>query len=152
LRLSHDVDESALRSGINQLGSSTQARNIAFLIEDRIELALSVGADGVHLSNASGYSAARRRLGSDGIIGATCTTRHDAIVVAEAGADYVAFGSFDEDAPTAATLALVEWWSPLMTVPCVVGPCATLDDRAALANAGADLVAVLPQLPSGGSA
>lgn len=91
---------------------------------------------------AVAYDEARRRLGPEMIVGVACATRDDAITVAENGADYVAFGDFDAAAPTAETLDLVQWWSALMTVPCVAAPGATPAARAALAGADADFVAL----------
>src|SRR5262249_62359195 len=98
------------------------------------------GADGVHLMRAAGYARARRHV-VDGIVGVGCASRDEAMNVAEAGADYVLFGDVDDAEPTAATLALVEWWSALMTVPCI-GAGGAARDHAAIAGAGADLVAV----------
>jgi thiamine-phosphate pyrophosphorylase len=136
--------DGAVRAAADRLRAAAHERDIALLIEDRVELAAALQVDGVHLAAASGYAAARRRLGADGIVGATCASRHDAMELAEAGADYVVFGDVDGPAPAAETRALVEWWSELMTVPCVAAPCATPADRAALAAIGADFVAVLP--------
>ncbi|MGH6960456.1 MAG: thiamine phosphate synthase, partial [Dongiaceae bacterium] len=74
-------------------------------------------ADGVHLSMAVGYDEARHRLGPDVIVGVACGTRDDAITVADGGADYVAFGDFDDPTPAAATIDLTAWWAEIMTVP-----------------------------------
>jgi len=102
----------------------------------------AVGADGVHLSMAVGYDEARRRLGPDMIVGVACGTRDDAVTVAEHGADYVAFGDFDDPSPTAATIKLTEWWGEIMTVPCVGAGCAGARDATRLAAAGADFIAI----------
>jgi thiamine-phosphate pyrophosphorylase len=76
------------------------------------------------------------------IVGVTCGTRDDAIDVAEHGADYVAFGEFDDPSPAAATLDLAAWWGEIMTVPCVGAGCASARDAARLAAAGADFIGV----------
>lgn len=67
-----------------------------FLINDDVDLAKKVKADGVHLGqNDMPLSEARKQLGSQAIIGITC---HDSLKLArkaeEEGADYVAFGRF----------------------------------------------------------
>jgi thiamine-phosphate pyrophosphorylase len=91
---------------------------------------------------AVAYDEARRRLGPDAIVGVACGNRDDAIDVAERGADYVAFGAFDDLSPTDATIEIAEWWSEIMTVPCVGAGCANTRDATRLAAAGADFIAV----------
>ena len=76
------------------------------------------------------------------IVGVSCGTRDEAIDVAEHGADYVAFGDFDDSAPRPATLDLTAWWAEIMTVPCVGTCCANAYDAARLAAARADFVAL----------
>ena len=66
----------------------------------------------------------------------------DAITVAEHGADYVAFGEFDDPSPAAAAIDLTEWWGEIMTVPCVGAGCANARDATRLAAAGADFIAI----------
>lgn len=123
--------------------SVIEARDIALLIEGSVAAARALGADGVHLRDASAYDEARRLLGPDAIVGIGCAGRDEAMTLADAGADYIAFGGFDDPAPTADTLDLVGWWSPLITVPCVAAPGVTADDRRALTEAGADFVALV---------
>ncbi len=69
---------------------------VAFIVNDDVDLALAVGADGVHLGmHDSTIAAARERLGPAAIIGASC---YNSLVIAQraadAGADYLAFGAF----------------------------------------------------------
>jgi thiamine-phosphate pyrophosphorylase len=142
LRCAPGLDDGALRAAVERLRPLAQKRDIAFLIEDSVELARAVGADGVHLGMAVAYGEARRRLGPDAIVGVACGTRDEAIDVAEHGADYVTFGDFDDPAPTPAALDLTAWWGEIMTVPCVGTGCATARDAARLAAAGADFIAL----------
>ena len=125
LRCAPGLDDGALRAAVERLRPLAQKRDIAFLIEDSVELARAVGADGVHLGMAVAYGEARRRLGPDAIVGVACGTRDEAIDVAEHGADYVTFGDFDDPSPTPAALDLTAWWGEIMTVPCVGTGCAT---------------------------
>ena len=69
---------------------------IALIINDDIELAATVGADGVHLGKAdSTLRSARKRLGAKAIIGVSCYNEFErAVAAASEGADYVAFGRF----------------------------------------------------------
>jgi thiamine-phosphate pyrophosphorylase len=70
--------------------------NIPLVINDDAELALNIGADGVHLGKHDGdISACRELLGPEAIIGVSCYDDINAALKAEAqGADYVAFGRF----------------------------------------------------------
>ncbi|MGH6864644.1 MAG: thiamine phosphate synthase, partial [Methyloceanibacter sp.] len=71
-----------------------QSAGLACLIESDVGLAERLGADGVHIdADAATYTGARGRLGTDANIGAGCgSSRHDAMLLAEMGADYIAFG------------------------------------------------------------
>lgn len=63
------------------------------VINDRVDLALAVGADGVHLGQEDlPVAAARRILGPAAIIGATCETAEEARAAQAAGADYLGAG------------------------------------------------------------
>ena len=131
------LPEAAARQAIESLRPIVQAQDVAFIIEGPPELALETGCDGIHLpSEPRAISAARGSLGEDGIVGAQCgVSRHQALLSAEAGADYVAFIG-EEDA----MVELLSWWQETMLVPCV----AFADDGSALAlaRAGADFLAV----------
>ncbi|MGH6934221.1 MAG: thiamine phosphate synthase [Dongiaceae bacterium] len=146
-------DDDLLRHGSQSLAPLVQSKQVAFLIEDQVELALQVGAEGVHLSNGGDYGGARRRLGPDISIGMACRSRDEAMAAGDQDADYVAFGAFDDPAPTPATIALVEWWSDLMTVPCIAAGGAAPESCRPLIEAGTDFL-VLPDAawagPNGG--
>lgn len=73
-----------------------RAAGVPLIINDDLELARELGADGVHLGRDDGDArAARQRLGAHAIIGVSCYDDLSlATVAAAAGADYVAFGSF----------------------------------------------------------
>ena len=94
------------------------------------------------------YGEARRLLGDDKVVGVSCyDSRHQAMVAAEAGADYVAFGAFFPTATktprSRATPDLLEWWHDLTTVPCVAIGGITTDNAALVIEAGADFLAVI---------
>jgi len=78
-----------------QLASLCRDRGAIFIVNDDAELALHCGASGVHLGrDDAGIADVRRLLGRDAVIGVSC---YDSMVLArkaaEAGCDYVAFGS-----------------------------------------------------------
>ena len=144
LRAAPDLAAAAIKSCVERVRSAARGSEIAILLEDRVDLVPSAGADGVHLSLPVAYDEARRRLGPDLFVGVACGTRDEAIDVADGGADYVAFGDFDDPAPRPATLDLTEWWGEVMTVPCVGTGCANARDAGRLVAAGADFIAIGP--------
>ena len=143
-----DVSDDAIRQACDILRPVVQAREAAFLLNDRADLAAEMGCDGVHVGQSDcPYRTARRLVGDNAIVGVTChASRHLAIEAAEAGADYVAFGAFfptaTKVAPTAADPEILEWWSTMMTVPCVAIGGLTVANCAAVIEAGADFLAV----------
>lgn len=125
------------------------AYNVAFIINDRPDLALATGADGVHVGQEdTPYAEARRLLGASRIVGVTChNSRHLAMEAGESGADYVAFGAFfpttTKDPKTKASLDLLEWWSEIFEIPCVAIGGITVANCQPLVRAGADFLAVV---------
>ena len=129
------------------LGPIARAHEVAFLINDRPDLAIKSGADGVHLGQSdTPLKDARVMLGDEASIGVTChNSRHLALEAGEAGADYVAFGAFfatdTKDATMGAEPSLLEWWSFATTSPCVAIGGITPDNCGRLVRAGADFIA-----------
>ncbi len=117
-------------------------RDVAFLVEGDVELARRIGADGVHIAaDAAVYTHARERLGADAIIGAGCgQSRHDAMLLAERGVDYVAFEAPARNSkPELASL--IAWWSEIFVVPCVAFGVELPEEAKQLAGLGTDFVA-----------
>lgn len=125
-----------------------QARGVAVLINDRPDLAVELGADGVHIGQGDiPYARARKIVGADAIVGVTChDSRHLAMEAGEAGADYVAFGAFHptstKDPSAKAEPELLTWWQEMMELPCVAIGGITAANAMPLARAGADFLAV----------
>ncbi|MBX3506947.1 MAG: thiamine phosphate synthase [Parvibaculum sp.] len=138
----------AIRRATEALMPLAQAREVAFLINDRPDLAAELGADGAHIGQTDmAYAEARKLLGPDRIIGVTChASRHLAMEAGEAGADYVAFGAFyktDTKEPISrAQPDILTWWSELFELPCVAIGGITPENAAPLVRAGADFLAV----------
>ncbi len=128
----------------------TQAHDVAFIMNDRPDLAAELGCDGVHVGEEDmPYAEARRLVGPDGIVGVTCGNSRDrAIAAAEAGADYVAFGAFFPSptkggAKHRATLDTLRDWSETTVVPCCAIGGITQENCGPLVEAGADFLAVI---------
>jgi thiamine-phosphate pyrophosphorylase len=143
------LDDDALKRAIDALRPVAQQRGVAFLMNDRPDLAAATGCDGVHVGQQdTPYAEARRIVGPDAIVGVTChDSMHLAMTAAEAGADYVAFGAFfptaTKEARFHAPIELLENWSTAMVVPCVAIGGITPENCGPLVRAGADFLAVV---------
>ena len=148
LRLKN-VDDDAIKRACEILLPIATARDVAFLLNDRPDLAVACGCDGVHVGQTDmPYAEARKKIGPDRIVGVTChDSRHLAMEAAEAGADYVAFGAFYPTMTKPSNYRpqpdLLQWWSEFMTVPSVAIGGITPANCAPLVQAGADFIAVV---------
>ncbi|MFW6076325.1 MAG: thiamine phosphate synthase [Hyphomicrobiales bacterium] len=128
--------EESTVSMLQALGPFAQERGVAVVLAGPERLAQRHGADGVEVSDRTDYDAARKTLGASAIVGADCErSRHFAMEMAEAGADYVGFANAADGG-----LDLVAWWGELFEVPCVARDPAEPGQAGALARLGADFV------------
>ena len=143
-----DVSDDDVRRATEVLMPIAQARNVAFIINDRPDIAAEMKADGVHIGQDDGhYRDARAAVGPSAIVGVTChDSRHLAIEAAEAGADYVAFGAFfpttTKEPKAKAEVEILSWWAEMMVVPQVAIGGITVENAKPLVEAGADFLAV----------
>lgn len=143
-----DVDDSAIARAADTLRPICQQRDVAFILNDRPDLAVKLDCDGVHVGQEDmPYAEARRIVGPDRQVGVTCKdSRHLAMEAADAGADYVAFGAFfastTKTVTTPADIDILKWWSDVMQVPCVAIGGITVENCPAVIEAGADFLAV----------
>lgn len=125
---------------------------VPLIVNDHVELAREVGADGVHLGGEDGDIAhARDRLGPGKIIGASCYDRLDLARRADAqGADYVAFGAcFSSDTKPAAVRAPLWLFAQArreVGLPLVGIGGITPENMTEVFAAGADAVAMISAL------
>jgi thiamine-phosphate pyrophosphorylase len=144
-----DLPDDDLKRAIDALRPVVQSRGVAFLMNDRPDLARRHGCDGAHVGQQDTQAReARRILGPDLTMGVTCHDSRDlAMTAGEDGADYVAFGAFfpttTKDARFRATPDILAWWSELMELPCVAIGGITAENCAPLVQAGADFLAVV---------
>jgi thiamine-phosphate pyrophosphorylase len=132
-----------------RLAQMCHEHQVTFLVNDDVDLAMAVNADGVHLGQGDLHiTSARQRLGAKKIIGITC---HNELVLAEraqaAGADYVAFGRFfpsrsKPEAPAATLNTLIQAKQCLQLPVCAIGGI-TAANAPQLIDCGVDMLAVI---------
>ncbi len=148
LRLKN-VPDAVILAACDALMPICNAADVAFLLNDRADLAKLAGADGVHLGQSDGSIAdARALLGKDAQIGRTChDSRHLAMEAGEQGADYVAFGAFYETTTKPSHYRpeppILTWWTTISQLPCVAIGGITPANAAPIVAAGADFIAVV---------
>jgi thiamine-phosphate pyrophosphorylase len=144
-----EVEDETIRAAAARLQPIVQERGVAFIMNDRPDLAAELDCDGVHVGDEDWpYAGARGAVGPDRIVGVTCgSSRHRALVASEAGADYVAFGAFFPSTTKAAkhhpTPQVLKDWSDTTVVPCCAIGGITQDNCGPLIEAGADFLAVI---------
>ncbi len=143
-----DAGDDDIRRAVEILMPIAKRADVAFILNDRPDLAMSLGCDGVHIGQSDAtYEDARAAMGPNRIVGVTCHGSRDlAFEAGEAGADYVAFGAFYPTATKTvqfrADIELLQWWSQFMVVPCVAIGGIKIDNAPPLIEAGADFIAV----------
>ncbi len=147
LRLKHVSDDEILHA-VDLLRPVAQARNVAFVLNDRPDLAVRSGCDGAHVGAEDMEVTGARKLLGEMQLGVSCYDSRDAAMVAgELGADYVAFGAFFPSATKPSDLRadpeLLRWWSEMMELPAVAIGGITPENCRPLVEAGADFLAVV---------
>jgi thiamine-phosphate pyrophosphorylase len=144
-----DVPDDSIRHAIDILRPVAQQRDVAFILNDRPDLAQAHGCDGAHVGAEDMPAAKARALLGDNLqLGVSCYDSRDAAMVAgEAGADYVAFGAFfpssTKDTDIRADPDLLRWWSEMMELPVVAIGGINPSNCGPLVRAGADFLAVV---------
>lgn len=140
-----DADERTLINCAKVLTAPVQDKGCALLLDGRPDLVARAGADGAHLTGIKAFTDAIGQLKPDRIAGVGgVATRHDAMLAAEQGTDYVMFGEPDAGSKRPAFSAIEErvgWWAEVFEIPCI-GYAASLEEIAPLVVAGADFVAL----------
>jgi hydroxymethylpyrimidine kinase/phosphomethylpyrimidine kinase/thiamine-phosphate diphosphorylase len=148
---SHSAAEK-LRLGL-ELRQLCQAKDKLFIVNDDVELAIRLAADGVHLGQDDGDpAAARRLLGAEKIIGISTHSPEEAAAAQAAGADYIGFGAiFPTDSKAIEHLAgvgLLAETRTRVTLPIVAIGGIGRDNATGVIDAGADAIAVISAIMS----
>ena len=150
LQYRNKVADSALRlEQARGLARLCRSHHVPLIINDHLELALEVEAEGLHIGAEDGSAAgARRRLGPDRILGVTCYRKiENALEAARIGASYVAFGGFFaspvKGGSGGAPMTILGEAKRATGLPVVAIGGITVDNAPQLIAAGADSVAVI---------
>ena len=149
LRLKN-VSDDWIETATRRLLPLCQAKDVAFILNDRPDLAVKLGCDGAHVSADEDmpFAKAREILGDDLILGATCRGSRDlAFEAGDEGADYVAFGAFftstTKSVKATVGLDILEWWDEIAVLPSVAIGGLTAENCGPVYKAGADYICVV---------
>ena len=126
---------------------------VAFIVNDDVQLAAQLDADGVHLGQDDGsVKAARKLLGADRIIGKSTHNLDEALQAVQDGADYIGFGAmYPTDSKNvthiAGTAGLAEIRERIK-IPVVAIGGITTSNACRVVGAGADALAVISSVLS----
>jgi thiamine-phosphate pyrophosphorylase len=145
LRLAPGDDETQIKRVREIVVALPPPSGPIIMLDGHAGLVTKTAADGVHLRNSEMVATVRGALRNERTIGAGgLQSRHDAMVAAESGADYVLFGEPDANGRRPGLPAIVErleWWAELFVIPCIAYA-AKLDEMEDLVAAGADFIAL----------
>ena len=93
LREKH-LDEAHFLEEAKELQTLCRSWHVPFLINDNVEIALAMNADGIHVGQSDMAAGdVRKKLGDDKIIGVSAQTVEQALLAEKAGADYLGVGA-----------------------------------------------------------
>jgi thiamine-phosphate pyrophosphorylase len=148
LRLKN-VDDGVWKRAIDALRPVCQSRGVAFWLNDRADLVVAAGCDGVHVGQEDVPARdARRLMGPSRTLGVTCKSSYElAERAVQDGADYVAFGAFfpstSKQVTKLADPEILRGWAQRSTTPsCAIGGI-TAANLGPLVQAGANLLAII---------
>ena len=143
-----DLGEDAFEQEAAKLKALCQRRRVPYVVNDSVEIALHIGADGVHVgqSDIKGRDI-RAMIGPDKILGISAGTVEEAVAAEKAGADYIGVGAvFATSTKKNARAMSMEQLKAIcaaVTIPVVAIGGIGAGNIAQLAGSGVDGVAVV---------
>ena len=152
-----DQAEHEFEASCKKLVGPLQQQGCAVLIADSTQVFGKSDADGLFLEKEKpNLDDILARFSPHNIVGCgNIKTRHNALVVGEAKPDFVFFGKLAGDIKPEAhpkNIALGEWWSELVEIPCIVMGGNHLDSVVEVAQSGVDFVALDQAIFTNGNA
>lgn len=144
-----DYSDQEVKKISHELKKICHENNCLFLLNDSCEMALEVGADGVHLGVTDGsILSARKKSPKNFVIGVSCYDSRDlAMQAGGRGADYISFGAFFPSKTKKSrgnpSLEILQWSSEMLNLPIVAIGGITDQNCHSLVEAGADFLAVI---------
>ena len=132
-----------------KLSELSKQHDVIFIVNDDIDLASAVKADGVHLGGEDeSIESARSKLGKNAIIGVSCYNQFElALKAQQQGASYAAFGRFFQSSTKPgeiyASVDLLQQANKDLNIPIVAIGGISYENAAPLIQAGADMIAVI---------
>ena len=133
-------EEDWIRAANHVIGPCHE-HDVALVVTDHYRLVDALDLDGVHLSAAAQtpLREVRNALGDDRIVGAFAgNSRHQGMVLGEAGADYVSFGPIGDTGALGADARagddIFEWWAEMIETPSVAEGGVSVEDAARLSQ------------------
>lgn len=143
----YGMDEDQYQALLSEAVKIGQSHDAAVVAAGDTRIAGRCDVDGIHvIGGHTEVRAALKEFGHKWIVGSGgAETRHAALTMGEEDPDYVLFGRFGQDThlePHKRNVALGEWWSNVVEVPCIVMGGNALSTLATAAETGADFVAL----------
>lgn len=142
------LDEDHFLEEAKKLQGLCSEYNVPFIINDNVEIALAINADGVHIGQSDmEMKEAREKLGPDKIIGVSAHTKEEALLAQAQGADYLGVGavfptSSKDDAESVSYETLKEICE-VVSIPVVAIGGITKDNLHQLSGSGISGVSVI---------
>lgn len=142
------LDRDAFRAEALEMKTLCRRFGVPFVLDDDVELACEVGADGVHVGQSDMEAGeVRAKLGPDMILGVSAQTVEEAVLAEKRGADYLGVGAVfptgtksDADDVNLDTLKAI---CEAVSIPVIAIGGITKDNVAQLGGSGIDGVAVV---------
>lgn len=144
-----DTSSRKLLETAGKLRELTSKADVKLIINDRVDIALAIRADGVHLGQDDlTLEAAKNIMGYDYIIGISATNFDEALAAAKDGADYIGLGPIyptpsKDDAAPPIGLEGLSAVAEAINIPVVAIGGITIDNVEEVVMAGADAIAVI---------
>ena len=142
-----ELDPARYQAHCTELAAIAQRHDVAALVCDDTQVMGRSGADGVFLTRPEGdLKEIVARFSPQKIVGCGgARDRHRALEIGEANPDFLFFGKLDGDIrpePHPKNLALAQWWSQMIEIPCVVMGGSAVDSVVECVASGAEFVAL----------
>lgn len=143
-----EMDDRTFLSLAKDMQTLAELKEVPFIINDRIEAAVEIGADGVHIGQDDVLAAeARRLIGQDKVLGVSVSTVEEALIAEIAGADYLGVGAMfttgTKDDAQAVRVETLKEISEAVSIPVVAIGGINLENVMALEGTGVYGVAVV---------